>query len=87
MATEKSNVHSAQVSAPINRASVCVLLGNKIRKLRNERGWSQQILADHAGMERAHLGRLEEGRKEAGVITLQKIADALEVQVWELLKA
>lgn len=51
-----------------------------------EKGWSQQILADHAGIERAHLGRLEEGRKEAGVIILEKIAEALEVQVWELLK-
>jgi transcriptional regulator with XRE-family HTH domain len=44
------------------------------------------MLADHAQIERAHLARLEEGKREAGLLILQKIADALEVQVWELLR-
>jgi len=44
------------------------------------------MLADHAGIEYAHLARLELGQKEAGLLILQKIADALDIEVWELLK-
>jgi transcriptional regulator with XRE-family HTH domain len=61
-------------------------VGWKIRKLRLEKDWSLQMLADHAGIEKAHLGRLELGEKEAGLLILQKIADALEVELWELLR-
>lgn len=66
---------------------ICLQVGAKIRLLRTKKGWSQRMLADHAGIEQAHLARLENGQKEAGLLILQKIADALEVEVWELLKA
>jgi hypothetical protein len=44
------------------------------------------MLADHAGIDHSHLALLELGQKEAGLLILQKIADALGVQAWELLK-
>jgi hypothetical protein len=44
------------------------------------------MLADHAQIDHIHLARLELGQKEAGIIILQKIADALDIPVWELLK-
>lgn len=65
---------------------ICIRIGRKIRELRHAKGWSQQILADHAGIERAHLARLEEGKREAGLRMLDKIADALEVKPSEILK-
>lgn len=61
-------------------------MGNRIRELRQAKGWSQQILADHAQMERSHLTRLEDGKREAGLKILEKIADALGVEPYELLK-
>ena len=67
--------------------SLLEMVGWKIRKLRLEKDWSLQMLADHAGIEKAHLGRLELGEKEAGLLILQKIAEALDVEVWELLRA
>jgi transcriptional regulator with XRE-family HTH domain len=79
MATSK---FSKNVSAP----SICDRAGDRIRELRRSKGWSQRMLADHAQIEYAHLARLELGQKEAGLLILQKIADALEVQVWELLR-
>jgi transcriptional regulator with XRE-family HTH domain len=66
--------------------SICYQVGRGIAYLRNKRGWSQRMLADHAGIEKAHLGRLELGEKEAGLLILQKISDALDIPVWELLK-
>lgn len=44
------------------------------------------MLADHAQIEQAHLARIETGAVEPGVIVLEKIADALGVPVWELLR-
>jgi transcriptional regulator with XRE-family HTH domain len=39
------------------------------------------MLADHAGLTREHLSELENGKKEIGVRTLQRIAGALEVSL------
>jgi transcriptional regulator with XRE-family HTH domain len=65
---------------------ICVRVGNRIKELRQAKEWSQQMLADHAQIERAHLTRLEEGKKEAGLRVLGRIADALGVEIEELVK-
>lgn len=82
MATGKFRPSESDITAP----EICARVGRKIRELRDAKGWSQRMLADHSGIEYAHLARLELGQKEAGLLILQKIADALEVQVWELLR-
>ncbi len=64
---------------------ICVAVGQRIRQLRQAKGWSQQILADHAQIERSHLARLEEGKREAGLRMLAKLAVALEVEPSDLL--
>jgi transcriptional regulator with XRE-family HTH domain len=79
MATQK-------LDADVTISSICVRVGRRIAELRALRGWSQRMLADHADIEYAHLARLELGQREAGLLILQKIADALETPVWELLK-
>jgi len=79
MATSKS-------AERIGSQSICAQVGRRIAELRDKKGWSQRMLADHAGIEYAHLARLELGQKEAGLFILQKIAEALGVQAWELLK-
>ncbi len=65
---------------------ICVRVGNRIRELRQAKEWSQQMLADHAQIERAHLTRLEEGRKEAGLRVLERIAEALGVGIEDLVR-
>ena len=65
---------------------ICVRVGNRIRELRQAKGWSQQMLADHAQIERAHITRLEEGRKEAGLRVLDRIAEALGVEIEDLVR-
>jgi transcriptional regulator with XRE-family HTH domain len=39
------------------------------------------MLADHAGMTREHLSELENGKKEIGARTLDRVADALDVKL------
>ena len=67
-------------------SDICVRVGRKIRALRRAKGWSQQLLADHAELERAHLSRLEDGRREAGLRVLERIAIALEVELEDLVR-
>ena len=60
---------------------ICVWVGRRIRVLRTQRGWTQQILADHAEIAREHLSELENGRKEIGIKTLERIATALSLSL------
>ena len=56
-------------------------IGRRIRVLRTERGWTQVMLADHAELTREHLSELENGHKEIGVRSLEKIVQALEMNL------
>lgn len=67
-------------------SDICVRVGRKIRALRRAKGWSQQLLADHAELERAHLSRLEEGKREPGLRVLDRIARALDVELEDLVR-
>lgn len=62
-------------------------IGNKIRCLRKLRGWSQETLAFNANINPAFLGQLERGLKSPTVVTLKKIAEALDVSLAELFTA
>jgi transcriptional regulator with XRE-family HTH domain len=64
---------------------ICRLVGRRIRAARRAKGWSQQLLADHAELTREHINRIEDGRKEMGIRTLKRIAEALEVKPADLL--
>jgi len=61
-------------------------MGAKIRKLRAAKGLSQGALAARARTSREHVNRLEAGRYDPTVGTLQRIARALGVPVTELLE-
>lgn len=69
----------------VEPSTICVRVGNHIRELRQAKGWSQQLLADHAQIERSHLARLELGEREAGLFMLEKIANALGVKTGSLI--
>ena len=54
-------------------------VGFNIRRIREERGLSQEKLADLAGLHRAYVGQIERGEKNIGLKNLEKIAKALNV--------
>ena len=59
-------------------------LGDQIRRLRDERGLSQEVVAERAGMNYKYLGRIELAQVSAGAVKLIRIARALGVPVSEL---
>ena len=59
-------------------------VGFNIRKLREEKGFSQEKLAALADLHRAYIGQIERGEKNIGLINLEKIAKALSINIKDL---
>ena len=56
------------------------IVGVNLRRLRKERGLSQEGLAGEAGLAMRHLGRIERGEGNPTVAILGRLADVLGVQ-------
>lgn len=72
-----------------NRAEECVLVtlfAANLRQRRLELGLSQEGLAERAGVHRTYIGMLERGEKNATLSSIERIAFALDVDPWKLLK-
>ncbi len=52
-------------------------IGQIIRSLREEKGWSQEKLAFDAGLETSHLSRIERGERRLAIEALDSLAAAL----------
>lgn len=55
------------------------LIGENIRFLRKKRGLTQEELAERINLQQAYIGGVERGERNISMLTLQKIADGLEV--------
>ncbi len=56
-----------------------VEIGNRIRKIRNQQGISQEKLALKADMDRTYLASVEAGKRNISIVNLEKILNALDV--------
>ena len=61
-------------------------VGQAIRKLRQERGLSQEVLSGFADIARTHLTMIENGTKRANFETIWRIALALELRPSQLVE-
>jgi len=50
------------------------------------RGWSQEVLAQEAGLERTYVGAVERAERNLTLASMDKLAGALGVEVRELLQ-
>lgn len=55
-------------------------LAANIIRLRKERGWSQEELADRAGLHRTYISGVERGVRNPTITVVAKIAEALGVE-------
>ena len=60
--------------------------GARLRELRSARGLSQEALALAAGLDRTYVSSAERGRRNVSLLTIHRLADALEVRPEDLLK-
>lgn len=56
-----------------------------IKRLRKERGWSQELLAAQAGLHRTYISGIERAERNISLANLERIADALGVDPSSLL--
>ncbi|MCD8378014.1 MAG: helix-turn-helix domain-containing protein [Candidatus Gastranaerophilales bacterium] len=60
------------------------LFGKRLKELRKSKGFTQQALAEKAGIDEKHLCRVENGKYFPTYATLNKLLSALDVTVDEL---
>lgn len=59
--------------------------GTTVRQLREQRSWSQEVLAERADLNRSYIGELERGQAIPSLITLKKLSLAFGVSLTSLL--
>jgi transcriptional regulator with XRE-family HTH domain len=62
------------------------ILARNLKRLRRERGLTQEELADLAGLNRNYVGMIERQENAASVDTLEALADALQIKAVQLLE-
>lgn len=62
-----------------------VAFGQRVRELREPLGWSQEALADRAGLHRTYVGSVERGERNISLDNIWKLANALGVAARDLL--
>lgn len=66
--------------------NILIKFGNRVKKLRKAKGLSQEELAHLAGLHRTYVGMIERAEKNITLNNIEKIANALETEVYNLLK-
>ena len=69
----------------MDRHPQLILVGKKIRRLREETGLSQDNFAAEVGLDRSNYGKVERGERNLSTLNLIRIADTLNVDVGELM--
>lgn len=59
-------------------------MGENIRQLRKERGWSQEELGEHAALSYKFVGEIERGVVNPSLDSLLSIANALTIEIAKL---
>ncbi|MCO5259860.1 MAG: helix-turn-helix domain-containing protein [Crocinitomicaceae bacterium] len=70
----------------ISEHDILNIFGENVRKFRRLLNLSQEDLADRADLHRTYIGMIERAEKNITLVNIQKIANALEVNIEDLLK-
>jgi transcriptional regulator with XRE-family HTH domain len=71
----------AKEASPVTQA-----LGAAVRSARMQRGYRQEEFASRTGLDRSYYGAIERGEFNVSLVTLTKLAGALELTAAELLR-
>lgn len=63
-----------------------ILFGKSVRRLREQKGLSQESLADLSHLHRTYIGGIERGERNVGLLNLLRLSKALKVLPSELLQ-
>ena len=60
-----------------------ILVGKRVKELRNNIGISQEELADIAELDRTYITSVECGKRNISIVNIEKLANALKVTLSE----
>jgi transcriptional regulator with XRE-family HTH domain len=63
------------------------ILGKNVRRLRQQRGLTQEQLAFEAEIDLTYMGGIERGKRNPSLLVMARIAAALSVPLTKLLRA
>ena len=63
------------------------IFADRIKALRIQKGWSQDVLAAEAGVHRAYIGTIERCEKSVTLDTVDKFAKVFNVPVSDLFRS
>ncbi|WP_213776880.1 helix-turn-helix transcriptional regulator [Caballeronia sp. dw_276] len=66
--------------------TVVHVFGLTVRQLREAKAWSQEQLAEQAGLNRSYVGEIERGKVTASIVTIDKLARAFDIPMANLLE-
>lgn len=69
------------------KASPKSTFGKAVRSLREQRGYSQEELAERAGLHRNYVGGVERGERNVALENIVKLASALSVRTRDLFES
>ena len=67
------------------KPKILLTFGETVRKIRTQKGLSQEQLAHLSDVHRTYIGMIERGEKNITLINIQKIAVGLSVKLVDLL--
>lgn len=70
---------------PRPRPSIRTIFASNVRARRRNKGWSQEELAERAGLHRTYVGSAERGERNISVDNIEKLASALGCSAADLL--
>jgi transcriptional regulator with XRE-family HTH domain len=62
------------------------LVGRNLARIRNDKGLTQEALAERSGFSQQYLSGLEQGRRNPTIVTICELAQALGVDHLDLLR-
>jgi transcriptional regulator with XRE-family HTH domain len=67
------------------KRDVLINFGQKVRDIRKEKGLSQEQLSFKAELHRTYIGMIERAEKNITLVNIERIANALEVNINDLM--
>ena len=62
-----------------------VRVGRRLRKLREQHGWTQVQMAERLGLDRSYLADVERGKRNVSIVNLEVISKGFGVSLSRLL--
>jgi transcriptional regulator with XRE-family HTH domain len=68
----------------VEKNDILHLFGKKVRRLRLDKGFSQEKLAEKTGFHRTYIGMIERGERNISLKNIHRLASCLDINIASL---